>query len=232
MDKRTGDASQMTKLQEQIAVPSTAGNVLHYALRYDLLVWLVSLGKERAYRENTLNLARLKSGESVLDVGCGTGTLAIAAKRRVGPTGSVYGIDASPEMIARARKKAAKAAVEVTFENAAVQKLPFPDARFDAVLSTTMLHHLSEEARRRCMSEIRRVLRPGGRLLAIDFGGPANARRSWVSHFHHHRTIDLRQMIPMMTEAGLNSVESGPVRRSFGMVGDLHFVLAETSTRT
>jgi SAM-dependent methyltransferase len=68
-------------------------------------------------------------------IGCGTGSLAIAAKRSAGLFGSVYGIDASPEMIARARKKARKAGVDVTFTNGVVDGLPFPDEHFDAVLS-------------------------------------------------------------------------------------------------
>src|SRR5712691_5841626 len=142
-----GRFCEMTNMAERSVVPHPTGNILHWAFGYDLLVWLLSLGKEQTYRDNTLNLVRPKSGESVLDVGCGTGTLAIAAKRRVGPSGRVCGIDASPEMIRRARKKADKAAVEVTFENVFVQKLPFPDAAFDVVLSVTMLHHLSREAR-------------------------------------------------------------------------------------
>src|SRR5206468_9540093 len=126
----------MTKSADQNATPSTKGAVLHSAALYDLQVWLVTLGRERAFREKILRLARLEPGESVLDVGCGTGTLAIAAKRHVGPTGSVYGIDASPEMIARASRKARKAGLEVLFKNAVAEALPFPDAHFDAVLTT------------------------------------------------------------------------------------------------
>src|SRR5215469_15061017 len=106
----------MTNAAEQAAAPNTTGLILHRAFGYDLLVALLSLGGEQTYREKTLELAGLKAGESVLDVGCGTGTLAIAAKHRVGSAGRVCGIDASPEMIARARKKAKKAASEITFE--------------------------------------------------------------------------------------------------------------------
>src|SRR5262245_44549049 len=97
---------EMTKTALRNLTPSTPGSVLHWAARYDLMVWLFMLGRERAFREKALRLVRLAPGDSVLDVGCGTGTLAIAAKSHVGPTGTVCGIDASPEMIARADKKA------------------------------------------------------------------------------------------------------------------------------
>src|SRR5437016_3532977 len=83
----------------------TTGSVIHWARRYDALVWLLTFGRERGFRERTLDLAMLRPGDAVLDVGCGTGLLAIVAKRRVGAQGAVHGIDASPEMIARARAK-------------------------------------------------------------------------------------------------------------------------------
>src|SRR5579859_7654582 len=150
---------------ERNPIPSTAGRVLHRAARYDLVVWLWTLGRERAFREKLLSFAGLKSGESVLDIGCGTGTLAIASGRQVGPTGRVYGIDASPEMIARAERKAKRAGADIKLQKAVAESLPFPDAQFDAVLSTVMLHHLPRTARARLVAEARRVLRPGGRLL-------------------------------------------------------------------
>ncbi|HEV3456070.1 MAG TPA: methyltransferase domain-containing protein [Thermoanaerobaculia bacterium] len=218
----------------------TSGAVIHWAFAYDLLVWLAARGKERAYRERLVQLARLAPGESVLDVGCGTGTLAIVAKQSVGPAGKVVGIDPSPEMIARARKKArrrmsrvdmrhvpeAKAATDVIFEEAAGERLPFSAATFDAVLSVTMLHHLPLEARRQCLFEIRRVLRPGGRLLAVDFGGPRSARRSWVAHLRHHARFDLREVIPLLSEAGLSSVEHGALTGGLAPASGLYFVLA------
>ena len=116
----------MTQIEKKIETPSKTGKVLHGAATYDVLVWLMTLGRERAFREKMLRLAHLEPDESVLDVGCGTGTLAIAAKRQVGTTGTVYGVDASPEMIARAETKAKKAGVKVVFKNAFAQSLPFP----------------------------------------------------------------------------------------------------------
>jgi len=191
------------------------------------LVRFLSLGAERNYREKTLELAELKPGESVLDVGCGTGTLAIAAKRQVGPTGRVYGIDASLEMIERARRKAKRTGVEVTFENALVEELPFRDETLDLVSSTTVLHHLPEKARQQCLREVRRVLKPGGRFLVVDFGGPVSERRSWVAKLHRHGRIDLRRVVPLVTEAGLRIIRSGPIEQRYGLMSDLHFLVAK-----
>lgn len=200
----------------------TTGLLIHWAARYDLLIWLVTLGRDQAFREKLLLPAHLQSGESVLDVGCGTGTLAIAAKHWVGPTGSVYGVDASPTMIARARMKASKAGTEVIFEDGLAESLPFPDSRFDVVLSTVMLHHLPRKIRQQGVREMRRVLKPGGRLLAVDFGGSSRGGKGPLAHFHRHGHVDPRALSDLVSETGLLIAESG----SLG-IWDLHFVLAE-----
>src|SRR5262245_20656975 len=137
----------MNKIEERNALPSRSGLVLHSPAFYDLLTWFITRGQERSFRERMLRLARLQPSESVLDVGCGTGTLAILAKQQVGATGTVCGVDASPEMIARAEKKSGKAGAEIVFKKAFAQSLPFPDAEFDVVLATVMLHHLPRKAR-------------------------------------------------------------------------------------
>jgi ubiquinone/menaquinone biosynthesis C-methylase UbiE len=201
----------------------TKALVLHWACLYDVALSLVFHGRERAVRERMAGLARLAPGESVLDIGCGTGTLAISAKRVVGPEGRVAGIDASPQMIRRARRKAQKAGANVQFDNAIVEELPFPDQSFDAVLSTVMLHHLPEDARRECVREVRRVLKPGGRLLVVDFGGPRKERRSLVARLRRHIVFDLYEILPLFKDAGLRTVESGPLG-----VCDLQYVLAAT----
>jgi ubiquinone/menaquinone biosynthesis C-methylase UbiE len=198
----------------------TTGRVLHWAARYDLLVWLLTHGRDRAFREKLIGLAGLSPGESVLDVGCGTGSLAIAARRRVGTGGEVLGVDASPEMIARAASKAARAGVGVSFRNAVAEALPFPDARFDVVLSTLMLHHLPRQARQQCAREIRRVLKPGGRALVVDFARSPD-RQSLLGHFHRHGHVDPRDLVSLLEDAGLRIGESGPVG-----VSSLQYVVA------
>jgi ubiquinone/menaquinone biosynthesis C-methylase UbiE len=92
------------------------GRVLHSAAGYDLLEWLLTFGRQRAFRQRLVGLARIGPGESALDVGCGTGSLAIAAKGEVGGTGTVHGIDASQAMIDRARRKAVSACVDVVLQ--------------------------------------------------------------------------------------------------------------------
>jgi ubiquinone/menaquinone biosynthesis C-methylase UbiE len=203
------------------ATPATRGAVIHWASRYDLLVWLLTLGREPLFRQRVIGLARVAPGEAILDVGCGTGTLAIVAKRLAGPNGSVHGVDASPEMIARARMKAKRAGIEVEFATAVAETLPFQDARFDVVLTSMVIHHLPRDERQRCFREMRRVLKPGGRLLAVDFGSAGRKRRGPIAHFHRRHRFDLFEVIPMLSEAGLNDVESGAVG-----FGGLQFVRA------
>jgi ubiquinone/menaquinone biosynthesis C-methylase UbiE len=200
--------------------PATTGRVLHWAAGYDLLVWLLTRRRDRAFREQLADLAHLSPGESVLDIGCGTGTLAIVAKRRVGAGGHVVGIDASPRMIARATLKAARAYVDVSFQTAVVEALPFSDAQFDVVLSTLMLHHLPRKLRRQCAREIRRVLKPQGRVLAIDFAS-GQRQSGFLRHFHRHGHVDPAEIIALLEDVGLHCVESGPVG-----ISSLHFVRA------
>lgn len=199
----------------------TAGLVVHGALRYDLFVWLATLGGERALRETILRFARLARGEAVLDVGCGTGTLAITAKSHVGEKGVVHGIDASPEMIARAARKARRAGAAVTFATGFAQSLPYPDGQFDVVLSTVMLHHVPSVAREACAREMRRVLKPGGRVLVVDFGKSSREAKGLIARLHRHGRTDLRDIIGLLTGAGLSVTESGAVG-----VNDLQFVTA------
>ena len=198
------------------------GAVIHWAGRYDALVWLLTLGKERSFRERLIALAGLKPGESVLDVGCGTGTLAIMAKRVVGQSGNVRGIDPSPEMIARATKKAARAGADVTFRTGFVQALPYPDGQFDVVLSTLMMHHLPRAARQDSVGEVRRVLKPGGRALIVDFGARSSGKKSIIGHFHRHGHVKLDEIIGVLNAGGLNVVASGPVGTR-----NLYFALAK-----
>lgn len=209
---------------EEHTAPGTHGLVLNWAARYDLLAWLLTHGRERELREAIIRLAELQTGNEVLDIGCGTGTLAIAATRHVGTTGAVTGIDASPPMIARAKRKAGKAAAPATFQVAVAENLPFPDRRFDVVFSTLMLHHLPRKTRQQCAGEVRRVLKAGGRVVAVDFGRVK--RRGLLAHFHRHGHVEVEDIVRLFVDAGLRPTRTGPL----GM-NDLNFVVATVSVR-
>jgi len=193
--------------------PQTKGRTIRWWARfYDAASWLMSLGRAPAIRRMTLEMAAVRPGESVLDVGCGTGSLALAAKELAGPEGSVRGIDASPEMIEQARGKAAKRGAEVDFRVAPIEELPFAEGEFGCVLSSFMLHHLPDEVKRAGLAEVRRVLKPGGRFLAVDFGSTSRSVTghllSVLGHAHAHGA-SLEALAPVLAEAGFTDVETG-----------------------
>ena len=198
------------------------GATIKAAFGYDLLIALLTLGREEKFRERLLVPAELAPGESVLDIGCGTGSLALVAARQVGATGSVAGVDPSPEMIERARKKASRRGADIAFEVAWGQSLPFPDHSFDVVLSTVMLHHIPRAGREEVLREVRRVLKPAGRLVAIDFGADPGGHKGLLGHLHRHHGLSSRNLVELVTGAGYDAVNSGPLKR-----WDLQFVVAQ-----
>jgi ubiquinone/menaquinone biosynthesis C-methylase UbiE len=135
--------------------------IIHWARLYDLGTSLFG-GKVRALHRSMLAAASIRSGERVLDVGCGPGRLTVQAARAGGA--ETLGIDASPEMIALAQKRGG-----ASYAVAGVEKIPSQDAHYDVVLASLMLHHLTPEAEQRGLDEIRRVLKPGGRLVVGEF---------------------------------------------------------------
>ena len=170
-------------------------------------------------RERTIALAGIAPGEQVLEVGCGTGEIAMRAKARTGPTGSVAGIDTSAEMITVAREKAARGNLDIDYRVAGVEALPFADATFDVVLSSLMMHHLPEDLKARALAEIRWVLKPGGRLLIVDFTEPTSRldRLQPVWLVHRRLPSDVRDLPGLLEAAGFASIEAGPT--GFGYLG-------------
>jgi demethylmenaquinone methyltransferase/2-methoxy-6-polyprenyl-1,4-benzoquinol methylase/phosphoethanolamine N-methyltransferase len=136
-------------------------------------------GFGEAFRKRIVDEASLKPGENVLDCGCGTGTLAIVAKRQVGPKGHVHGIDISCDQLDIARKKTRQESLDIEFYEGSIDELPFPDKSIDAIFSTLMLHHVPREVKIGAFREMHRVLKPSGRIVIADFGPPKHAW-GWV----------------------------------------------------
>ncbi|GJD19989.1 hypothetical protein RIVM261_049450 [Rivularia sp. IAM M-261] len=136
---------------------------------------LASLGQEQNIRAMTIELAALQPGERVLDVGCGTGSLSLVAKKQVGTKGQVVGIDASEEMIEIAQPKASQTNLDVTFQLGLIEGIPYPNQTFDVVFSSMMFHHLpGGDFKRQAIEQLYRVLKPSGRLVIVDVEPPTN----------------------------------------------------------
>jgi len=179
---------------------------------YDSLMRKMTLGRERALREMTVNLAQVKPGDCVLEVGCGTGTLALAAKRQAGPSGKVFGIDVIPGMIELSRRKAAQANVDVTFQLGNMNDIPFPANQFDVVMGSFMIFHMSEMVRRKGITEIYRVLKPQGRLLVLDAAEPTGPLPRAIARalFRGKLPHELQDLLPLMETSGFSDIEIAP----------------------
>jgi ubiquinone/menaquinone biosynthesis C-methylase UbiE len=183
--------------------------LIHWARFYDM--WTGLLGRRRnRMRAMVADDLQLQSGDHVLDVGCGTGHLAIVFAQRVGPTGSVKGIDPAAEMIKRASGRARKRGVPVSFQVAFAQDLPFADRNFDAVACTLVLHHVAEDDQLTAVQEMYRVLKPGGRLLIAEFHqGPGQRRHPGPRWLRHSGEDMLDKALRLVNASGFTDVTSG-----------------------
>lgn len=139
---------------------------------YDPLLRLAL--RESTFKPQLVRQARIEPGHRVLDLGCGTGTLTLLLKT-THPDAEVVGLDGDPKVLEIAKAKAAKASVEVRLDHGMAFDLPYSDSSFDCVLSSLLLHHLTQENKVRSLKEAVRVLRPGGELHVADWGKPRNA---------------------------------------------------------
>jgi len=138
---------------------------------YDLVVRITC--REKRFKTKMIELAGLEQGEIVLDVGCGSGTLSSMAKQRE-PSIKLTGVDADANILARARKKAAKARQSIEFIKAYSQDIPLSDSQFDVALSSLFFHHLQRKGKQDTLLEINRLLGKSGRIVIADWGKPTN----------------------------------------------------------
>ncbi|WP_214367485.1 class I SAM-dependent methyltransferase [Pseudonocardia sp. H11422] len=166
--------------------------------------------------QTLIDLADLTGSARTLEIGCGTGNLAILAKR-LHPATEVVGIDPDPRALARAGRKAGPA-LAVGFDQGYGQELPYPDASFDRVLSAFMFHHLDPEVKRRTLQEVLRVLEPGGGLHMVDFGGrvaASDGRMARLQLRSHRLRANMGDGIPrLLRDAGFADVAESAHRTS------------------
>jgi len=162
-----------------------------------------------------VELAAVSAGERVLDVGCGTGSLAIALKASVGPTGLVHGIDASPEMIEVAQRNASKAGADVSLQAGLAEAIPFPDGTFGLVVSQLAIHHLPDDLKPAAFNEMHRVLKSEGRCLIVDFEPPRSAPGRLVARMllgPMMMATNVTNYRALLENAGFNRIETGRTR--------------------
>jgi demethylmenaquinone methyltransferase / 2-methoxy-6-polyprenyl-1,4-benzoquinol methylase len=140
------------------------------ARRYDAANEVLSLGVHRAWRRAAVRLSGALPGDRILDCATGTGDLALAFKRAVGPTGEVVGTDFCAEMLAPAPAKARRAGLDVRFEVADALALPFADDSFDVAAIGFGIRNVDDPVR--CLREMARVVRSRGRVVVLEFGQP------------------------------------------------------------
>ena len=186
---------------------------------YDPLTRLLGVERQRA---RLLEAAAVAPGERVLDLGCGTGALALQLKQRQ-PGAEVTGLDPDPKALALARRKSAERGVEVAWREGYAGRAPFPAQSFDRVISSLMIHHLRSDEKRDAFRDVRRLLRPGGTFHLLDFGPPRGRfERSLTALIHRGERMEdnLSGRLPeWLREAGFADVREVESHRTpFGRV--------------
>lgn len=176
---------------------------------FDTFCRIVGLGKK--YRKKIITqLGLISTGAKVLDAGCGSASLTIEIKNTF-PTLSLSAVDADPNILAMAEKKAQAQNISINFKEAFLQKLPFIDNSFDVVYSSLVFHHLNKNSKNEAMKEIYRVLKKNGRFLLVDFGKPKNklvSLFSWFTVLLEEGYDNYKGRIPgMLSSAGFSEVK-------------------------
>ncbi|MEV6056520.1 methyltransferase domain-containing protein [Streptomyces sp. NPDC052107] len=194
----------------------TPGVTIATPRAYELFGALCFAGRRGRVFARLAELSGAVPGDRVLDVGCGTGYLTRHMAARIGPKGAVTGVDPSPPVLDYARGRNRRpGSAPCDYREGVAEALDLPDASFDTVVTSLMLHHLPEELRPMALREMYRVLRPGGRLLVAEFRPPKSRIGRHLVHsgagdaMAHHR-VDL--LDALVTDAGFELTGRGDLR--------------------
>jgi ubiquinone/menaquinone biosynthesis C-methylase UbiE len=197
---------------------------------YDPFLWI--LGADKA-KQALIEQAEIKPGFRVLDIGCGTGSMAITIKR-MNPEAEVIGIDPDPDALALSKRKAKRARLSIEFDRGFADRMPYADSSFERVFSSFMFHHLAAEEKTATLGEIRRVLKPGGSLHLLDFVREHSVHSGKPAHgqlIHRHGAVAERiesRMTSLMEEAGF--VDAKEVKRGKNFFGPIAYYRANSAT--
>jgi len=138
---------------------------------YDPVVAITT--RENIFRPRLVEQITAIHPDSLLDLACGTGTLARMVAQE-NPAITIHGLDGDPDILELARRHARNEGREIHFDQGMSFAMPYPDGTFDVVVSSLFFHHLNATNKRRTLAEVRRILKPGGNFLVCDWGKPAN----------------------------------------------------------
>ena len=172
---------------------------------YDpLLKWIM---REETFKRRLTSQTNIQPGMTVLDLGCGTGTLTLMIKR-AHPNADVTGLDGDPQVLDIARDKSR--GVNIQWDEGLASSLPYPDSVFDRVVTSLVIHHLVTDDKRLAFKEVYRVLKPHGELHLVDFGPPHSSLTRLIRKFmrgFEEADDNLDGLIPrFIKEAGFGSV--------------------------
>jgi len=196
---------------------------------YDPVVRVTT--RERRFKHELIKQACLSQGMAVLDLACGTGTLAVWTKR-AHPDISLVGLDGDEKILSIARAKADKQRADIKFDQGLATALPYDDAQFDRVLSSLFFHHLNLDDKRHALAEIYRTLKPNGQLHVADWGKPAGFAMRLAFYFvqildgFENTRDNVQGRLPQLIgEAGFQQVE---VRSEFNTIfGTMSLIAAQ-----
>lgn len=201
--------------------------------------WMNWLGMDTGLHREIALTGRLTPGEHVMDIGAGTGELALLLKTVVGPEGKVSAIDINEHFLVRCRHRSRKFDLEVNFQNGNAAAIPFEPDSLDAVTCSLMAHHLTTELKEAMFREIRRVLKPGGRMIFFDLARPRSFRewyRVWTVLWldllfeWHCAAVNLRgEMAQMIENCGY---EVGELKTHFMQGVRCQFIIARKPAPT
>jgi ubiquinone/menaquinone biosynthesis C-methylase UbiE len=184
---------------------------------------IVKLFGGDAARQALVAQAAIGASDRILDLGCGTGTMDVHIKKQF-PHVELVALDPDPKALARARKKAARAALTIQFDQGFGDQLPYAAATFDRALSSFMFHHLPTEEKANTLREVHRVLKPGGEFHLADFEGPEDRKHGFLGRLllsHAHlKENSAANVIALMKAAGFaDAAKVGRSNKFFGGVG-------------
>jgi ubiquinone/menaquinone biosynthesis C-methylase UbiE len=194
---------------------TTRGHALGSPRQYDFFVEFFFLGRRRATFQTLIAAAGIlkESEQRVLDVGCGTGYFVRLIAAEVGPGGLIIGIDPSISMVEYARGKGMRSETSL-FQVGTAEALEFPDDHFDVVVSSLVMHHLPEDLRMHALTEMQRVLRPGGRVLVAEARSPQHGlgwRLLARLHGYDRMARQVPHLEPLARQAGFGEIRTGEV---------------------